>query len=38
MNDGRIDAVGSHDVLLRTNDIYREIYESQTRIEVLHGH
>lgn len=38
MNDGHIDAVGSHDGLLRTNDIYREIYESQTRIEVLHGH
>ncbi|NLZ99721.1 MAG: ABC transporter ATP-binding protein [Clostridiaceae bacterium] len=37
MNDGRIDAVGSHDELLLTNDIYREIYESQTRAEVLHG-
>lgn len=37
MNDGRIDAVGSHDELLLTNDIYREIYESQTRVEVLHG-
>jgi ATP-binding cassette subfamily B multidrug efflux pump len=37
MNDGRIDAVGSHDELFYTNDIYREIYESQTRAEVLHG-
>ncbi|MBO7404973.1 MAG: ABC transporter ATP-binding protein, partial [Clostridia bacterium] len=31
MNDGRIDAIGTHDELLRTNRIYREVYESQQK-------
>ena len=29
MDDGRIDGVGTHDELLVSNDIYREVYESQ---------
>ncbi|MDD6021303.1 MAG: ABC transporter ATP-binding protein [Oscillospiraceae bacterium] len=31
MNSGRIDAVGTHEELLRTNGIYKEIYTQQTR-------
>lgn len=31
MDGGRIDAVGTHEELLRTNDIYREVYESQQK-------
>ncbi len=31
MNSGRIDAVGTHDELMKTNDIYREIYISQNK-------
>ena len=31
MNDGRIDAVGTHEQLLASNDIYREVYESQQK-------
>lgn len=31
MNDGRIDAVGTHEELLATNAIYREVYESQNK-------
>ena len=31
MNDGRIDAIGTHDELLASNDIYREVYNSQNR-------
>ncbi len=31
MNDGRIDAVGTHEELLATNEIYREVYESQQK-------
>ena len=30
MNNGKIDAVGKHEDLLRTNEIYREVYEQQT--------
>lgn len=30
MEDGRVDAFGTHDELLRENAIYREVYESQT--------
>ena len=30
MNDGKLDAVGTHEQLLESNDIYREIYEAQT--------
>ena len=31
LNDGRIDAVGTHEELLATNEIYREVYESQQK-------
>ncbi len=31
IDDGRISGVGTHDELLAGNDIYREVYESQTR-------
>lgn len=30
MEDGRIDGLGTHEQLLETNEIYREVYESQT--------
>ncbi|MGI6280400.1 MAG: ABC transporter ATP-binding protein, partial [Acutalibacteraceae bacterium] len=30
MNNGRIDACGTHDELQKTNEIYREVYEQQT--------
>lgn len=33
MNDGRIDAVGTHDELLASNEAYREIYDSQNNSE-----
>lgn len=29
MNDGKIDAIGTHDELLKTNEIYRDVYLSQ---------
>ena len=29
LDDGKISGVGSHDELLKTNEIYREVYESQ---------
>ena len=31
MKDGRINGYGTHDQLVRSNEIYREIYESQSR-------
>ncbi|MCI6843261.1 MAG: ABC transporter ATP-binding protein/permease, partial [Coriobacteriaceae bacterium] len=31
MRDGRIDAIGTHEELLRTNDIYRETYTTQNK-------
>ena len=31
MNEGHIDGIGTHDELLRSNKIYREIYESQVK-------
>lgn len=31
MNDGKIDAIGTHDELLETNDIYRDVYQSQQK-------
>ena len=30
MEDGRIDGFGTHEELLKSNEIYREVYESQT--------
>jgi len=30
MHDGRVDGFGTHEELLATNTIYREVYESQT--------
>lgn len=30
MNDGQIDGFGTHEELLANNDIYRDVYESQT--------
>ena len=31
MEDGRMSAAGTHEELLRTSPIYREVYESQTK-------
>ncbi len=31
LDDGRINGMGTHEELIKTNDIYREVYESQTR-------
>lgn len=31
MNDGKIDAIGSHHDLIETNAIYREVYDMQTQ-------
>ncbi len=31
LNDGKIDAVGTHEELLSSNQIYREVYESQQK-------
>lgn len=31
MNDGKIEAVGKHEELLATSEIYREVYESQRK-------
>ena len=31
MNNGRVDAVGTHDQLLASSAIYREVYSSQTK-------
>ncbi len=33
LQDGRVDGFGTHETLLKTNTIYREVYESQTRKE-----
>lgn len=35
LDGGRIDAFGSHEELLKTCEIYREVYESQTRGGVI---
>ncbi len=32
MDDGRVNGFASHDELLKTNEIYREVYESQTGV------
>jgi ATP-binding cassette subfamily B protein len=31
LDDGKINAVGNHDTLIETNEIYREIYNSQVK-------
>ncbi len=31
MKQGKIDAVGTHDELIKNNEIYKEVYESQTK-------
>lgn len=31
MHDGEIDAVGTHEELLATNQIYQEVYHSQQK-------
>lgn len=31
MDNGKIDAIGTHEELLKSNKIYREVYESQTK-------
>jgi ATP-binding cassette subfamily B protein len=31
LNDGQISAVGNHETLMQTSDIYREVYESQVK-------
>jgi ATP-binding cassette subfamily B protein len=31
LDDGKINAVGNHDALIETNEIYREIYNSQVK-------
>jgi ATP-binding cassette subfamily B multidrug efflux pump len=36
LDDGKIDAVGTHDELLQTCDVYREVYESQNKEGILH--
>lgn len=37
LDDGRINAVGTHDELLESCEIYREVYESQNKGGVLHA-
>lgn len=31
MDEGRVDGVGTHEELLQSNAIYREVYESQQK-------
>ena len=31
MNNGRIDGIGTHEELLKSNEIYKEIYDSQVK-------
>ena len=31
MNNGKINAIGTHEELIKTNEIYREVFESQTK-------
>ena len=31
MEGGRISAIGTHEELLKSNEIYREVYTSQTK-------
>ena len=37
LDNGRINGVGTHEELLATNEIYREVYESQTKGGNLSG-
>ncbi len=37
LHDGKVYAVGAHDDLLQTCDIYREVYESQNKGGTLHA-
>jgi ATP-binding cassette subfamily B protein len=37
LDGGTINAVGTHEELLATNEIYREVYESQTKGGGLSG-
>ena len=32
MDDGHIDAIGTHQELLKNNDIYKEVYYTQNKI------
>ena len=32
MNQGKIDAIGKHEELIKNNSIYKEVYESQTKV------
>ncbi|HCA30246.1 MAG TPA: ABC transporter, partial [Ruminococcaceae bacterium] len=36
LDDGKINAVGKHAELLKTCDIYKEVYESQNKGGLLH--
>ena len=36
LDDGKINAIGTHDELLKTCGIYREVYESQNKGGILH--
>jgi ATP-binding cassette subfamily B protein len=36
LDEGRINAIGTHDELLETCKIYREVYESQNRESLIH--
>ncbi len=36
LDDGKVNAVGTHAELLKTCDIYREVYESQKKGEETH--
>lgn len=31
MDDGKINGIGTHEELMRSNEIYREVYESQMK-------
>jgi ATP-binding cassette subfamily B protein len=37
LNNGKIDAVGTHETLLATNEIYKEVYESQNSSDIEGG-
>ena len=36
LNEGRIDAIGDHDSLLKTNTVYQEVYDSQVKGGAIH--